>query len=275
MTGSPKISGDFSYTNPAGAPVFGNGSIAGYSSSSDQFANHVHPGVAPPEFPAVDSSPFEKYVPAPSATGASVITSNSGLSTRHNFVNIRIKAGVNPTFNTATIQGVMFIETPNIVTFGGQTTIQGVVVVQNNPTGTPASGPNDNTPNANALVFNGNVSHTGVEVPLDKGGLDPTDPRFAGLANLSGSFLLAPQFLLYMRGNSNQVGGTIVASRIDLGGTAGANVKGSVINLDDTSVNMTGTSDIVISPTGSDKPPAGLTFGSHFTPNPSTYLELQ
>ncbi len=35
------------------------------------------------------------------------------------------------------------------------------------------------------------------------------------------------------------------------------------------------TSDIVISPSGSDKYPAGITFGSHFTANPATYMELQ
>jgi hypothetical protein len=259
MTGSPKISGDFSYSNPNGNPTFGNGSIAGYTSSSADFANHVHAGVTPPEFPAIDTSPFEKYVPGPTDTGASVISANPP-STRKSFTNIRIKAGVNPSFAAGSvIQGVVFIETPNQVTFTGGVTIQGVIVVQNNPTGDSST---------NFIKFGGNVTHQGVETL-------PNSGVFTGLPNLSGSFLLAPTFDLIMRGNTNNVGGTIVAGKIDIAGTAGANVKGSVINLDDTSVDMTGTSDIVISASGSDKYPAGITFGSHFTPNPATYLELQ
>lgn len=260
MTGSPKISGDFSFTNPNGAPTFGNGTIAGYNSSSSEFANHVHAGVTPPEFPTIDSSPFEKYVPGPTDTGASVISA-SPPSSRKSFTNIRIKAGVNPSFAAGSvIQGVVFIETPNQVTFTGGVTIQGVIVVdQKNLTGDSSS---------NVIKFGGNVTHQGVETL-------PNSGAFAGLPNLSGSFLLAPAFDLIMRGNTNNVGGTIVAGKIDIAGTAGANVKGTVINLDDTSVDMTGTSDIVISPSGSDKYPAGITFGSHFTPNPATYLELQ
>jgi hypothetical protein len=259
MTGSPKISGDFSYTNPSGAPSFGNGTIAGYSSSSSEFANHVHAGVSPPEFPSIDTSPFEQYVPNASASGPSVISA-SPPSTRKSFTNIRIKAGVNPSFSSGSvIQGVVFIETPNQIRFTGGVTIQGVIVVQNNPTGDVTT---------NSIHFGGNVTHQGVETL-------PNSGAFEGLPNLSGSFLLAPKFNLVLRGNSNNVGGTIVAGKIDIAGTAGANVKGSVINLEDTALDMTGTSDIVISPSGSDKYPAGITFGSHFTANPATYMELQ
>ena len=52
------------------------------------------------------------------------------------FTNIRIKAGANPKFNANTvIRGVVYVETPNQITFNGGATIQGVIVVQNNPTG--------------------------------------------------------------------------------------------------------------------------------------------
>jgi len=103
--------------------------------------------------------------------------------------------------------------------------------------------------------------------------LDPA--VFGSLTKLTGSFLLAPTFAVTMTGNSNNVGGTIVTSKLDISGTAGANVKGTVINLNDTAVNMTGTSDIIIQASGADHYPAGVTFGAHFTPDAKTYVELQ
>jgi hypothetical protein len=247
--------------------VYGNGSIAGYNASSADFLKHVHSGITPPEFPTIDTSTFEKFVPAADATGASVIAT-SPPSTRRSFTNIRIKANANPTFAAGTvIQGVVFIEAPNQVTFTGGVTIQGVVAVQNNPSGDS---------NSNVIKFGGNVTHQGVEtLPKSDPFVATVDNVQVPLAQLTGSFLLAPKFDLIMRGNSNNVGGTIVAGKIDIAGTAGANVKGTVINLDDTSVAMTGTSDIVISASGSDNYPSGVTFGSHFVANAKTYQELQ
>jgi len=260
MTGKPSISGDFSYTNPSGAPTFASGTIAGYKSSDSDFAAHIHSGVREPEFPTIDTSSFEKFVPAADAApSASLITANPP-STRKAFTNIRIKAGVNPSFAAGTvIQGVVYVETPNQLTFTGGVTIQGVIVVQNNPTGDATT---------NTIKFGGNVTHQGVETL-------PNSGVFTGLPQLSGSFLLAPTFAVTMTGNSNNVGGTIVTSKLDISGTAGANVKGTVINLNDTAVNMTGTSDIIIQASGADHYPAGVTFGSHFTPDAKTYVELQ
>jgi hypothetical protein len=259
MTGKPSISGDFSYTNPSGAPTFGNGTVAGFSPTAPEFADHVHGGVTAPEFPVIDSSSFATYVPSATApAGPQVITTSNPPGS--SFTNIRIKAGANPKFSGGSIlRGVVYIETPNQITFSGGVTIQGVIVVQNNPTGDPTT---------NTIKFSGNVTHQGVETL-------PDAAPFAGLPKLTGSFLLAPTFGVTMTGNSNQVGGTIVTSSLDISGTAGANVKGTVINLSDTSVNLTGTSDIVVSSTGTTNYPAGVTFGTHFAPLPDTYQELQ
>src|SRR5258706_3974182 len=53
MTGGPSISGDFSFTNPSGSNTYGSGSIAGYTSSNSNFADHIHGGVTPPQFPTL------------------------------------------------------------------------------------------------------------------------------------------------------------------------------------------------------------------------------
>lgn len=259
MTGTPSISGDFSFTNSNGHPTFGNGSIATFKPTDSAFADHVHSGVPEPEFPVIDTSSFAKYVPnATAPAGPHVIAVNPPSSLK-SFSNIRIKKNANPNFSGGTvITGVVYIETPNKITFTGGVTIQGVIVVENNPTGSPST---------NTIKFGGNLVHQGVESI-------PDAAPYAGLNKLGGSFLLAPTFGVTMTGNSNQVGGTIVISKLDISGTAGANVSGTVINLDDTSVNLTGTSDIIIASTGTSNYPSGVTFGNHFDPLPGTYQEL-
>lgn len=264
MTGNPQISGDFSFTNASGTPSYGGGKIAGYSTSDAQFAQHVHGGVLAPDFPTIDTSSFEKYVPAATAPAGAQVIVGDPPSTRTNFTNVRVKAGANPHFSGGSvITGVLYIETPNNVTFSGGVTVNGVIVVQNNPTGDTST---------NTMTFRGNVAHNGVET------LDSTNPAFAGLKDLSGSFLLAPTFAVDMKGTSNAIGGTIVTSKLTIGGTAGANVKGTVINLggkDTDIVDLTGTADIIVSSTGTTNYPAGVTFGTHYAPLPDTYEELQ
>jgi hypothetical protein len=121
------------------------------------------------------------------------------------------------------------------------------------------------------MTFTGNVTHNGVE------SLDPANPAFAGLKDLSGSFLLAPKFSVEMKGTSNAIGGTMVMDKLSIGGTAGAKVKGTVITLGEAatdSVDLTGTADIIISSTGTTNYPAGVSFGTHFAPLSDTYQEL-
>jgi len=259
MTGTPSISGDFSYTNVNGNPTFGNGSIAGFSPSSSSFSDHVHAGVPEPEFPTIDTSSFAKYVPGATAPAGPHVLAADPPSSLKSFSNIRIKKNTNPSFSGGTvITGVVYIETPNKVTFTGDVTVQGVIVVENNPTGDTST---------NTIKFGGNLTHKGVETL-------PDGAPYDGLNKLGGSFLLAPKFAVTMTGNSNQVGGTIVTSALDISGTAGANVSGTVINLDDTAVKLTGTSDIIIASTGTSNYPSGVTFGNHFDPLPGTYQEL-
>src|SRR5205807_2207978 len=99
-------------------------------------------GVPAPDFPTVDVAAFTPY------------PTNAYVPGSRNLVNVHIPANTNPTFNAnTTIQGVLLIDTPNVVTFNGNLTIQGAIVTQNNPTGTTAT---------NVLNFSGNVSATSI-----------------------------------------------------------------------------------------------------------------
>lgn len=251
MTGSPKISGDFSYSNSNGTNSYASGTIAGYGSTSPNFSQHVHAGVTPPLFPFIDTSSYYSY------------TTNTYTGTGLNgptLINAVIPPNANLTFSGGTtIQGVLYIQTPNKIKFAGNVTITGAIVVENNPQGDPTT---------NSLYFGGNVSAQ----PMSS---LPSNSNFpAGEKALTGAFILAPQFSVTFTGNFGTIGGSIVASQLTYSGNAGGVVDGTVINLNDTAMSMAGTSDIVIASTGTSNYPAGVSFGNKFAPLPGTYDEV-
>ena len=263
MTGSPQISGHVSFVNPNATPsISSSATIAGLKPGQAGFADVVHYGVQPPEFPVVDTTAFQQYVPAAGTTGPSVITSSNPSG--NTFKNIRIKAGANPTFNANTlIQGVIWIEQPNQVKFNGGATIQGVIVT--------ATDGNNNASldvSANSVTFKGGATFQSVST------LPATTDFPASMRSLTGSTLLVPGFSANFGGNFNTIGGTIIASQMSFSGTAGGIIKGSVINLKDTAVTLAGTSDIIIESQGTANYPAGVFFGSHYAPLPYTYEEF-
>ncbi|MDB5171960.1 MAG: hypothetical protein JWN51_733 [Phycisphaerales bacterium] len=253
MTGGPQISGDFSYTNASGSNTYANGSIAGLGQSSANFSQHVHAGVTPPLFPTIDTSSYATYA-------TNTYSAGGGGKGAPSLVNTIIPPNTNPSFaGGTTIKGVLYIQTPNKVTFSGDVTIQGAIVVQNNPTGDPTT---------NSISFSGNVSATSI-------GTLPANATYpAGERGLTGAFLLAPNFAVSFTGNFGTIGGSIVASKFSLSGNAGGTVQGTVINLNDTAMSLSGNSDIIIASTGTTNYPTGVVFGSKFAPLPGTYEEV-
>jgi hypothetical protein len=266
MTGSPEISGHVSFTHPNPVPsISSTATIADLHPGDAGFDDVVHDNVPEPEFPRVQTAAFEQYVPAATVlTGPRVITTSNPTGTF--FKNIRIKAGANPTFNSGTtIQGVIFVESPNEVKFNGGARIEGMIVVKtddnNNETLDPAQ---------NIIEFKGGVTFATLPAPTTTNAADFP----ASLRSLTGSAVLAPGFNLKFGGNFNAINGTLVASQMAFSGTAGGIIKGSVINLKDTGVSLAGTSDIIIESQGTSNHPAGIFFGSHYEPLPYTYEEV-
>lgn len=254
MQGNSSISGDVSFANPSGSAlhITGNNSIGGYKPNQSGFHDHVHFGVDEPEFPTIDTSAFKIWLDANPHT---VITGSP--SGNHNYGSLRIKANANPKFNGNTkIKGLVYIETPNRVSFAGNLDLQGVIVVENNPKGDSST---------NLIDFGGNVDFEGVHT---------LDASYGELRNLDGAMLLAPGFKLQMRGNFGVIGGTIAADEMEFTGNAGGTVRGSIINLKDTRVTLHGNTDIIIESQGTTKTPAGMFFGSRYVPLPDTYREV-
>jgi hypothetical protein len=251
ITGNCTISGDLFVSDPdAYVSLTGNVSVGGESRTNNA-SQHIHLGVGTPGFP-------EPNVAAYNGITTTVIDSNTNLTGTRTFTNIRIKAGTNPNFSgTDTINGLVYIESPNNVTFSGNVYMTGVIVTDDARGGNIAN---------NTLNMTGNVSLKGVDQL-------PNTAEFTALKQLPGMAILAPGFSVAMTGNFGSVGGTLAADQFQFTGNAGGTVKGSVMSWRDSSFTMTGNSNIVIDRSGGTALPAGLTMPSRFYVDPATYEE--
>jgi adhesin HecA-like repeat protein len=240
LTGNIRITGDAAVCNPNGViRKTGNITINGQQII----------GAPEPEWPQVDITPFTPYATNVRSTGSSA---NITLS------NIRIPPNSNPTFSgNTTINGVVYVQSPNKVTFSGNVTMTGVIVCD-----TPAV---YNLTN-NQVKFAGNLSSQGVENL-------PAGAQYDGLRSLTGSFLLAPGFSAQFAGNSTVVNGCMVASQFKFTGNSGGRVKGGIVNLADTSFTLTGNSPLIIDKNGFPDNPAGLVSSYKVVCIPGSYAE--
>jgi hypothetical protein len=248
MNGGPSIAGDVFMTNPrAGASVSGGASVGG-SSISALRDEHIHSGEPhpEPELPTVDTSIFLPFVTSTYKPGLSV------------YRNVRIPANTNPKFSSdVTIEGVMYVEYPNQLSFSGKSTVRGVIVVQNGATA-----------GTNSMKFTGQFQAYGIETL-------PATPDFPeDLRKLTGSSILAPGFDLDFGGGAGTVGGTLVANTFTFRGNSGGTVNGTLISLGTGPLSMNGNPALArIKPNG--PVPAGLLFSKTFKPIPQTYSEVK
>jgi len=197
--------------------------------------------------PIVDAGPFLPYVTNSYKPGQSV------------YRNVLIPANSNPTFsNDVTIEGVMYILYPNKITFNGNVTIRGSVVVAN------GAAPSNN----NQISFGAGVQAYGMDTL-------PADADFPdSLRSLRGSTLLAPGFAVSISGHSGSIGGIMLADSFELAGSSGGVIQGTFIGLGTGTLKFTGGSSIArTKPTGPI--PAGLIFPKTYKPDHKTYLEVR
>jgi Tfp pilus assembly protein PilX len=239
MTGNAQIAGDVSIANAdAYVDLIGNASIGGETGQS-AIDNHVTFGASSVGFPTPNPTQFQQY-----ATN----TVDSSVSTSGNvsFENIRIAAGTNPTFSgNVTINGMVYVESPNLVTFSGNTTITGMIVAEGDL----------NAPHSQAqLQFAGNL------ICQDVSQL-PQSSQFDGLRDMTGTFLLAPGFDLNFSGNFNTINGAVAASGISFTGNARGTFTNSIINYSENPMTISGNSNISIDRSNSVSNPSGFDGG--------------
>ena len=247
IIGNSQIAGDVIITN-SNATIDLQGGQAGIGGETGQDAidNHVSLGEAPVEFPEPNPNYFEQYVQ--NTVDVNDVT----------FENIKIPAGTNPSFaGGVTLKGIVFIETPNIVTFNGNTNITGIIV---------GNGDIEDNSGTNQIKFLGDVN----SLPVSE---LPDEPRFAGIKNDTGTFLMAPGFAASFGGSFATLNGAIASNGIEFFGDAGGTINGSVINYSDEEMSLTGNSDLYFNRSDTVKVPAGFVQDIVLQYDPTSYAE--
>lgn len=252
IIGNSQIAGEVTITNPDAYVTLQGGQAAIGGETGDAALDHVTIGAAPPEFPAPNPGYFEHYA-------VNIVDSSTDTTADATFENIKIAAGTNPTFSGhVTLKGIVFIETPNVVTFTGDTTITGIIV---------GDGSLQDSSATNQINFDGSVESYPVTQL-------PQEDQFAGLHDETNTFLLAPGFHLSFGGNFSTLNGAIAGNGVEFYGNAGGTINGTIINYSDEEMTLSGNSDLYFNRSGIDKVPAGFVQDIILHYDPDSYSEV-
>jgi len=176
-----------------------------------------------PEFPVPDVQRFRQYATGP------VIGPGSDLSgSSMTLPNAVIAAGTNPTFaGNVTIQGILYIEAPNRVTFERNTSVQGMIVAEGDV----------GNPGTNQINF-GDPAYPSTPSNFASGPY-PAGAQFDALRSEVGSCILAPGFAVSFWKNFSAINGVIAASGLRFDNNASATVLGTLINYSEQSTVVT------------------------------------
>jgi hypothetical protein len=249
-----QIAGDVKIVNPSAYVTMSGGqSSIGGEQGASAIQNHVEIGVQSTEFPTPNPGYFEQYV-----NGITLNSSNiSSYTNNATLENVRIAAGTNPKFTGNTIiKGVLYIEQPNVVEFGGNADITGLIVGDGDY--------NDNSA-SNKVTFTGTVNSTGVASL-------PQTEQFAGLHDETGTFIMAPGFAVEFGGNFGTLNGCIAANGVRTYGSAGGVIGGSIVNYSTTPMKLEG-SGLFFNRSGITDLPAGFVPEILIHYNPAAYEE--
>ena len=244
--GNTNFDGDIAISNPVGAADFTGDVIIAGEHGEPAIANHVLAGVDPVEFPVPDTDRFKVY-----ATG-DVIDLSTDTTKGMTITNGIIPAATNPTFGgTVTIQGILFIEQPNVVTFARNVSLQGMIVADGSL----------EAPGTNAINILGNFA----TAPY------PPGAQFDAIRHEIGSSIVAPGFSATFAGNYSTIEGIMALSGVHFMGNASAVIKGSIINYSDTPAVVEGNTSMTFDRLSSTKVPAGFDTHRVLEYDPSSY----
>jgi len=249
IIGNSQIAGDVTIANSlASVDLQGGQAGIGGETGQDAIDNHVEFGAPLTEFPEPNPDYFLPYVQG-------IIDMNNTV-----FENVRIPAGTNPSFAAgATLKGITFIETPNIVNFTGHVDVIGIIV---------GDGDFTDDSGTNSISFGGTVNSSSVTT------LPPEESQFDGIRKLTGTFLMAPGFDLSFGGNFGVVNGAIAANGITFSGNAGGEIEGSILNYGDVPMTLSGNSDLLFNRTEAGLIPAGFVPEIILQYDPLSYSEI-
>jgi hypothetical protein len=230
------VGGDVHIVDPYGTYIIGNKSSIG-GATGEEAEDHVEVGTDPVEFPETNVDYFRQF-----ATG-DVIDSMEDVTNHDVLNNVIIAAGTNPTFaNDVTINGVLFIEQPNNVTFASKVDVCGIIVGESEP----GEISNDNT-----------IDFTGQVDCFDVSTLEGEE--FAAIKEEKGTFIMAPGFSVDFSGQSNVINGIMAVAGARFTGQAGGAINGSIVNYSDNPVILQGQGSLTFDRYSLSEVPAGFT----------------
>jgi len=251
VLGNTNFDGDVNIGNAGATAIFGGDVQIAGDYGQTAVDNHIEIGMDSPEFPAPDTDGFLKY-----ATGG-YLDPAADLSKAIMLTNKIIKGGMNPVFNgTVTIEGILFIESPNKVTFNSNVALKGIIV---------ADGDIQNPdPGSRRIDILGNFASQPY----------PSGIEFDDLRNDEvGSSLVAPGFFVTFGGNFSTLEGVVAVSGVHFAGNVNAQIKGTIINYSNSPTIIEGNATMNFDREGSTKIPAGFDLYRELDYEPSSYSE--
>ena len=249
VTGNCNFDGDITVANSAAnVALMGAVQIAG-DTGQTAIDNHISIGADPPQFPVADTQHFQQYATGP------VIDSSTDISSGMTLTNATIAAGTDPNFEgNIIIEGILYIEQPNIVTFERNVASNGMIVAEGDPN---FAGPN------NSISFLGNFATNPV----------PAGIQFDAIRQEEGSSILAPAFSVTFAGNFSALSGVMAVSGAHFSGNVSATAKGTIIDYSNTSTVIEGNASLRFDRSDNIKVPAGFDLYRELEYDPSTYSE--
>ncbi|MHC4582949.1 MAG: pilus assembly PilX family protein [Planctomycetota bacterium] len=250
VTGNCNFDGNISVANSiANVALMGTVQIAG-DTGQTAIDNHITIGADPPQFPDPDTQHFQQYATGP------VIDSSTDISSGMTLTNATIAAGTDPIFlNNVIIEGILYIEQPNVVTFNGNVASNGMIVAEGDPNFAGAN---------NSISFLGNFATNPV----------PAGVQFDAIRQEEGSSILAPAFSVAFSGNFSALSGVMAVSGAHFSGNVNATIEGTILNYSDNPTVIEGNARLDFDRSNNITVPSGFDTHRILTYNPASYEEI-
>ncbi len=261
IDGNINFDGDITIGNPAANVDFAEDVQIAGETGEDAINNHVTIGEDEyVEFPVPDTAHFEAYATGmviDSSTDPNFFGDPNKIGTGNaTLINAKIVAGTNPTFYcNVTIQGILFIESPNAVIFSSNMALMGIIVGDGDLATDPVTDKIDVLGNFASLPY-------------------PPGAEFDEIREEEGTSILAPGFAGTFAGNFSTVEGVIALSGMHFSGNVSALVKGTLINYSDDPMVVEGNPSMMFDRAGLTKIPAGFDTKKVLIYDPSSYQEF-